>query len=65
MSEEAEAGFVLSVREAVVHFARRNARSTTDTEMGSSDNGDAHTSIDIAANFRVEFLPLLGDQHGR
>jgi hypothetical protein len=48
--------------EALAHFARRNTRST-DTEMGSSDNCDAHTSIEIAANFRIGFLPLLGE-HG-
>jgi hypothetical protein len=55
--------FVLPpLREAVAHFARRNARST-DTEMGSSDDGDTHTCIDIAANFGVGILPLLG-KHG-
>jgi hypothetical protein len=51
---------VLPLREAIAHFARRNTRSSTDTEIGSSDkNGDAHSSIDIAANFLVGFLPLL------
>jgi hypothetical protein len=32
--------------------------------MGSSDNRDAHTSIAIAANFEVGFLPLLGEHGG-
>jgi hypothetical protein len=65
MSEEAEACFVLPLREAVAHFARRNTRSA-DTEMGSSDNGDAHTgaSIDMAANLEAGFLPLLGENGG-
>jgi hypothetical protein len=58
MSEEAKACFfVLPLQEAVAHFARRNTRST-ETEMGSSDNGDAHTSIAMSANFEVGFLPL-------
>jgi hypothetical protein len=52
VSEKAETCFVLPLREAVAHFARRNARST-DAKMGCSDNGNAHTSIDIAADFRV------------
>jgi hypothetical protein len=42
MSEKAKSCFVLPLREAVAHFARRNARST-DTKMGCSDNGNAHT----------------------
>jgi hypothetical protein len=32
--------------------------------MGGSDNGDAHTSIDIAANFAAGFLPLLSEHRG-
>jgi hypothetical protein len=28
---------------------------------GSSDDGDAHTGIDIHANFGAGFLPLLGE----
>ncbi len=63
MSEEAETGFVLPLRKAVAHFARRNARSTN-AKMGCSDNGNAHTSIYIAADFRIGFLPFLGE-HGR
>jgi hypothetical protein len=56
--EEAETCFVLPLREAVAHFARRNARSTDAKKMGCSDNGNAHTtSIDMAADFRVGFLP--------
>jgi hypothetical protein len=30
--------------------------------MGGSDDGDAHTTIDISANFGVGFLPLLCEQ---
>jgi hypothetical protein len=42
MSEDAEACFVLPLREAFAHLAYRNTRST-ETEMGgSSDDGDAH-----------------------
>jgi hypothetical protein len=31
----------------------------------SSDNGNAHTSIDIAAVFGVGFLPLRGEHGGK
>jgi hypothetical protein len=62
MSEKSETCFVLPLREAVAHFTGRNTRST-DAKMGCSDNGNAHTSINIAADFRVGFLPLL-DEHG-
>jgi hypothetical protein len=61
MSEKAETCFVLPLREAVAHFARRNTRST-DAKMGGSDNGNAHTSIDIGADFAAGFFPLLGEQ---
>jgi hypothetical protein len=41
---EEEACFVLSLREqAVAHFARLNTRST-EIEVGSSDEGDDHTT---------------------
>ncbi len=62
MSEEAEACFVLPQREAVVHFARPNTRST-DTEVGSSDDGDRHL-VDTCGNFGLWFLPLLGEPGG-
>jgi hypothetical protein len=52
MSEEAETCFVLPLREAVAHFARQNTRST-DAKMGCSDNGNAHTSINIAAGLNT------------
>jgi hypothetical protein len=58
VSKKAETCFVLPLREAVAHFARRNTRST-DAKMGCSDNGNAHTSVNTAAHFRVGFLPLL------
>jgi hypothetical protein len=56
VSEETEACFALPLCEVFAHFARRNAtRSTAKTErsnqMGSSDNGGAHTSIEMSANF--------------
>ena len=66
-SEESEACFVLSLREAVAHFARarRNWRSTKTEVVGSSDDGDARTGtgtgIDKSTNVgvRVSPLPLL------
>jgi hypothetical protein len=62
-SEEANTCFVLPLQEALVHFASRNTRSTY-SEMGSSDNGDACTSIlDTPANFGVGFLSHP-DEHG-
>jgi hypothetical protein len=33
--------------------------------MGCSGNGNAHMSIDIAADFRLGFLPLLGEHGGQ
>jgi hypothetical protein len=66
VSEETEACFALSLQEAFAHFDRRHARSTTETMIGSSDDGDAHTSIEIFANFgRVVFLPLRCEQGGK
>jgi hypothetical protein len=63
MSEKAETCFVLPLREAVAHFARRNTRST-DAKMGCSDNGnDAHTSINVAADFRVGCHSFGGSFH--
>jgi hypothetical protein len=50
LSKEAETCFVLPLRETVAHFARRKTRPT-DTEMGSSDNGDTHARIDMAQSF--------------
>jgi hypothetical protein len=35
-----------------------------ETEVGGSDNDNAHSSIDVAADFRVGFLPLLSKQSG-
>ena len=46
VSEEAEACFVLPLREAAAHFACRNARSA-EAEMGGSNDGNAHSSIDV------------------
>jgi hypothetical protein len=60
--EEAEACVVVPQREAVAHFASQNIRST-ETEMGSSDNGNAHTSVDICANFGLGILSLLCCEH--
>jgi hypothetical protein len=33
--------------------------------MGCSDNGNAHTSIDAAADFGVGFLPLRSEDGGK
>ena len=44
--------FVLSLREAVAHSARRNTRSM-EIEMGISDDSNAHTGIAISASFGV------------
>jgi hypothetical protein len=62
-SEEAEACFVLPLREAVAHFARRNREDPRRRQRwGSSDNGNAHMGIGISADlFGVGFLPLLGE----
>jgi hypothetical protein len=64
VSKKAETCFVLPLREAVAHFARRNTRST-DAKMGCSDNGNAHASIDMAPDFRAGFLPLLSEHGGQ
>jgi hypothetical protein len=64
MSEKAETCFVLPLREAVAHFGRRNVRSTDDAKMGSSNNGNAHTSIVTVADSGLGFLPLLGEHGG-
>ena len=40
------------LRESVAHFARRNARSA-ETEMGGSDDGNAHTVCFMIANEEV------------
>jgi hypothetical protein len=65
MSEEAEAYFVLTLREAIApHFARRNTRSTNTGRWvvplaGDSNGHDAHSTgiADIlSANFRVSNL---------
>ena len=48
-----------AMRKAIAHFARRNARST-ETDMGVSDNGNAHTRIDKSAYFGVRCVLLLG-----
>ena len=34
---------------------------SAETEMGGSDDGNAHMGIDKSANFGVGFLPLLGE----
>ena len=69
MADQAEAFFVLPLREAVAHFARRNTvpgtRRSTEREIGSPDNGDTHTSIGISASFGAGFPPLRCEQQGR
>ncbi len=44
--KQAKAGFILPLREVVAHFARRDLRPA-ETEVGGSDDGDAHLSIGI------------------
>jgi hypothetical protein len=61
--KEAEASFVLQLREAIAHFARQDLRPA-ETEVGGSDYGNAHSSIDVSANLRIGFLSLLGRQAG-
>ncbi len=63
MVKQAEASFVLPLREALAHFARRDSRPA-EAEVGGSDYGNAHSSTDVSANLRVGFLPLLGEQAG-
>ena len=57
MSEEAEAFFVLPLREAVAYFACRIPDPRIQRWV-ISDDVDAHTSIEISTNFRLGFLPL-------
>jgi hypothetical protein len=59
--KQAKVGFILTLREAVAHFARQDSRPA-ETEVGGSDYGHAHLSIDVSTNLRVGFLPLLGKQ---
>jgi hypothetical protein len=49
LTDQAESGFVLPLREAFAHFARRDARSA-ETEMGSSDYGNAHAIRRLRSN---------------
>ena len=63
MAEEAEACFVLPLREAAAHFTCRNARSA-EPEMGSSNDGNTHSSIDISTDLGIGFLPFLSKQDG-
>jgi hypothetical protein len=44
VSKEAEASFVLPLREAIAHFARRDLRPS-EAEAGGSDYSNAHSSI--------------------
>jgi hypothetical protein len=66
MSEEAEACFVLPLREASAHFACRNARSA-EAEMGrGSNDGNTHASIDMThTDLGIKFLPFSNKQGGR
>jgi hypothetical protein len=67
MSEEAEASFILQLREAAAHCACRNARSV-EAEMGGSDDGNAHAtaSIDTSTDFLgTGFLPFFSKQARR
>jgi hypothetical protein len=65
MSEvEAEACFVLPLREAAAHFACRNARSA-EAEMGGFKDGKTHSSIDISTDSGTGFLPFFIKQGGK
>jgi hypothetical protein len=64
MLEEADACVVLPLREAVAHFAFRNARST-EAEMGGSKHGNTHASIDISTCLGIGFLLFFGKQGGK
>jgi hypothetical protein len=64
MTDQAKSGFVLPLWEVLAHFSCWNMRSV-ETEMDGSDEGDAHSSIDVSTDFRVlGFLLLLGKQDG-
>jgi hypothetical protein len=65
MSEEAEACFVLPLREAAAHFACRNVRSAEAEMGGSSDDGNAHVSNDMSADLGTGFLPFFSEQGGK
>jgi hypothetical protein len=64
MSEEAEACFVLPLREAAANFACRNARSA-EAEMGGSNDGNTRASIDTSTDIGTGFLPLFSQQGGK
>jgi hypothetical protein len=61
MVEQAKACFVLPQQEAIALFAHQDLRPM-ETEVGSSAYDNAHSNIDVSANLRVGFLPLLGEQ---
>ena len=63
MPEETESGFVFPLWEPLTHIAYRDSRSA-ETKVGCFDNGNAPSSIDVAAYLRVGFLLLLGKQSG-
>jgi hypothetical protein len=66
MSEEAEAYFVLALREAAAHFACRNARFA-EVEMGGSNycNDHMHMRIGISTDLGIGFLPFFSKQDGK
>ncbi len=64
MAEESKASLVLPLREALAHLACRDARPA-EAEVGGSNNGNAHSSIDVAADLTIGLLPFLGKQGGQ
>jgi hypothetical protein len=56
MTEEAETCCVLPLRETA-HLAGWDARASQ-AEVSGSDDGNAHTSVDIATHVRVRLLPF-------
>jgi hypothetical protein len=46
----------------IAHLAGRNTRASQAEEVCSSDNGNAHLSIDIATHNGVRLLPLLSQE---
>jgi hypothetical protein len=62
VSEETESCLVFPLGTTIAHLAGRNTRASQ-AEVRSSDNGNAHLSIDIATHNGVRLLlPLLSQE---
>jgi hypothetical protein len=57
VSEQTESHLVFPMTTPIAHLAGRDT-GTSQVEVYGLDNGNTHSSIDIATHFRVRFLPL-------